>query len=334
MAVPLGAASAVIAGSFAYVIGGSINLNGTQGSRSVYFAKLDGKGIPGLWTATSSLPSPVMQTGAATVDQTVYVMGGAIPSSGKNEIVATVSLAKIESNGALSAWTEGPPLPEPMAGAAAVVLNGYAYLIGGYNKAGGATTSLGTVYVSPIGHDGRLGPWTTTTPLPSGRYFHSATASKAGYIYVVGGFYGEPGITTSIFKTGKMECEPRRILVGRQQPDGSIRDWTPGAPFAEEAVTPIVAVMDSTLVVIGGYSHRTTEGSVNVLAAPLGATGSIGHWNVVAQLPETAISRAGAASDTAVYTFGGSETAGDKVRLTAAVNVVPIRDGKASCAGP
>lgn len=67
-------------------------------------------------------------------------------------------------------WLQGPPLPAPVGGAAAVVLGGRIHVLGGGNDISTVATHL---VLAPA-----TGRWTTAAPLPRAGASHSALGSR------------------------------------------------------------------------------------------------------------------------------------------------------------
>ncbi len=83
-----------------------------------------------------ALPGGRSPAGAFTSGETLYLVGG------QNGSGATASVLLTRATGGnLSAWQEGPALPEPRAGAAVLTLNGVPYVVGGYDAAGMPTST-------------------------------------------------------------------------------------------------------------------------------------------------------------------------------------------------
>jgi hypothetical protein len=135
----LDAPSASIANGYVYVMGGTSNNLGTVSS-STYYAKLNANGTVGAWSTTASLPLASDQAmGAFTANGYIYRLGG---FDGTNAMSA-VYYAKVNSNGTLGAWvTNTTALPAVRDLGAGIMVNGYAYVLGGND----GTSDQSTVY--------------------------------------------------------------------------------------------------------------------------------------------------------------------------------------------
>ena len=173
--------ASVSANGYLYVIGGD---NGGAQS-TVLYAKLNSDGSTGAWiTNANALPATrrFINHSAVVANGYVYVLGG--ESGGITQ--STVYYAKLNSDGSTGTWsTNSNSLPIKRRGASAAVVNGYVYVLGGYDDAFGAAYT--TVYYAKINSDGSIGAFSTDiNALPAVRYAQGTVAAN-GYVYVVGG---------------------------------------------------------------------------------------------------------------------------------------------------
>jgi len=101
-----------------------------------------------------------------------------------------VSASEVATDGNLTAWVAGPPLPEPRSAAAAISLSGVPYIVGGLDASGAPTTS---VYVGTVENgvvqgwslaNGQNGTVDLTLPVAIS---DAAGASTAGGLFLFGG---------------------------------------------------------------------------------------------------------------------------------------------------
>ena len=162
----------VVYNGYIYVIGGESD-SGNE-SRIEYASKsLD-------WAGTTGLAGKDGQGMAAVAhDGYLYVFGG---GNRKTKYIG------INGDGTLEpTWHLGPDLLFDRTFAAAVVYNGYVYLVGGLD----GIDPKATVYYAKIKDSGNLGDWKLTEPLANAVYGHTAEM-VGGRIYVIGGYSGGP----------------------------------------------------------------------------------------------------------------------------------------------
>jgi hypothetical protein len=102
--------------------------------------------------AELNLPSARTDGAAAALGQTYLYVGG----SDGTAATATVYVSHPVGTGNLDTWTEGPPLPEPRADAASVLVGTTLFILGGLDASGAPTQ---TAYSITVANDGALGDW-------------------------------------------------------------------------------------------------------------------------------------------------------------------------------
>ncbi len=310
MPMPLADPAAVVQGGYVFVIGGLADTMGRSTTSAIYSSQIDpDTGALGPWNAAgANLPVALGETAAVGNNGFIYVMGGAsAPSEGSTpagQPVSRVSIFQVNPDGGTLSAVDGgsEPLPDAREGAAATILNGFVYVIGG---AGGSNPVMnpdldpsGPVQFAPINSDGSLGSWATTTPLPGGRW-HFGAAAANGWVYVVGGNY--PG-------SGSF-CEPNKIYQAQQNSDGTLGNWVhPTTEFQIDLNFASVALVNGLLVVAGGVTHvdENQMGNTFWLAAEVSSTGKLGDWQEIAQYATPANERTIVAGPNAIYSFGGN----------------------------
>jgi N-acetylneuraminic acid mutarotase len=165
-------------GRVLYAIGGA---EAGESRSTVYFGDVGADGTIDAWSATAALPEPRKSHAAFAAHGFVYAIGGADQA---NQRAATAYVARIVEGGALGAWQEVTPLPEPRAQAAGVYHGGFIYVIGGDADGKAPRT---TVYYAPVDPaDGAIGAWREGSQLPEGRV-RATAAADAGHLYLFGG---------------------------------------------------------------------------------------------------------------------------------------------------
>ncbi|MBI2931211.1 MAG: hypothetical protein HYY16_06140, partial [Planctomycetes bacterium] len=163
-------------GEFLYAIGGTTALD------EVEFASINPDGTLGAWSGTTALPTGRWDHASVAYNGYLYALGG---SDGADRL-REAQVAPINVDGTLGPWQPTTGLPLAREAHAAVVENGYVYVLGGSRAAGDTSNA---VLSAPIHGDGSLGEWTFTQPLAQKRSAHAAVV-HAGCAYVLGGKTG------------------------------------------------------------------------------------------------------------------------------------------------
>lgn len=194
-----------------YVIGGEVGRT-PSGEVFIYTPHRDE------WREGPPKPTPVMNTGAAVIGDTLYVPGGATTDRQATDRVEALNLTTGE-------WKLLPPLPRPLAGHAVVAFQDQLYVIGG--------RTLGGLNDTTFAFDVKTGRWTSLAPLPTPRSQLGAAALD-GRIYAVGGYDGRREYAT---------CEYFEIATGA---------WFSCAPMTIPRGGLGLAQIGSALYAVGG----------------------------------------------------------------------------------
>ncbi|KKT77005.1 MAG: Kelch repeat type 1-containing protein, partial [Microgenomates group bacterium GW2011_GWB1_44_8] len=159
-----------------------------------------------------------------------YVIGGYDSSS-----QSTVYYGKLNSDGTIGAWNTTTILPQTLSSQAAVVANGYVYVIGGYDD----SWYQSTVYYGKLNSDGTIGAWNTTTILPQRLRRQTAVVAN-GYVYVIGG-YGDSAYQSTVY-------------YGKLNSDGTIGAWNTTTILPQKLINQTSVVANGYVYVIGGFN--------------------------------------------------------------------------------
>ena len=247
-------------GSWLYVGGGR---KGDSTYADAYRARVDGDGMITSWEAAKPLPGAYADMALGSDEDYVFLAGG-LDANGAATNAAFV--APVFGDGRLGSWKATTfPLPAPRAHAAAVVSDGYAYVIGGSER----HAAVATVYRAKIGAGGATGPWTGIGALPGARSHHAAIV-RDGSIYVVAGNAGtseDPQPLNDVI----------RATIGK---DGSLGAWQTLSTLDASFATHAVVVYQDEMYVMGGVENNS-HFSDRVMRAPFLADGSLGAWQTV-----------------------------------------------------
>lgn len=123
--------SRVKGAGYIYVLGGATAAAGTP-SANIYRGTLASDGTVSAWTTLGQLPAPAHSLGAVLFRGDVHIVGG---STTGNAPLNTVYRARIDSLGALSAWTAQANLPSARSYHGVVQFGGYLYSVAGETSA-------------------------------------------------------------------------------------------------------------------------------------------------------------------------------------------------------
>lgn len=260
---------------------------------SLFFATLtapvafaDTPGSVGSWQ-TGHLPAAWAGMTSDFYNGYVYAMGGQNLTYNQD-----VYSAQLGSGGSVGSWATSPnQLPQGLSYATSAIVNGYLYVMGGYNSGGNVVDA---VYYSKLGSNGSIGSWQTesTNTLPQA-VGYATTFVNNGYIYVVGGeASGGANLAT--------------VYYAKPNGDGSMGAWTndTGNPLPQGLSALSSTVSGNYVYVLGGFAG----GYVNtVYYAKLNSNGTIGSWanDTSSPLPQTLQFIAPAANSGYVYVLGG-----------------------------
>ncbi|HTF56165.1 MAG TPA: hypothetical protein VK661_02770 [Planctomycetota bacterium] len=225
---------------YVYVLGG-VDVGPTT-SATVRMAVLNADGTVGAWSTTTALPSPRNGHSAVVHNGFIYVIGGLDASS---SYLADAIVARVNADGTLGSWTSTTPIPSGRHSHGAAAFNDFMYVAGGSASFAAGVPQLTEVYVAPIGTNGTLGQWTTTTPLPSGRAKIGVVA-LAGHLYSFGGFDGSPYALPN-------------SVVAPIAANGTIGAWTDtvALPISPGMYAMGIVVAEGAVITTGGYAYST-----------------------------------------------------------------------------
>lgn len=170
------AGTAFTAHGFLYVIGG---YNG-EFLDTVERALINKDGSLGKWELmTAILQERRYIHASAYTGRYIYVMGGHDRATGG--ALNKVEFAEVKDNGDLSEWVEAKPVNAARYGTSAVSVNGFLWLIGGYDG-----RALDAVERAGVNSDGTIMPWDIVSHLAIPRNSPSAVVYKNN-LYVIGG---------------------------------------------------------------------------------------------------------------------------------------------------
>jgi len=260
-----------------YSIGGSLDPYTSTSDVEAYDAATDS------WTSKADLPQKLCGTTAGTVNDKIYVVGGGtfLHGGANGYVVDSV----YEYNPVSNSWTRKSNIPTPLYLAAADVVNGKIYVIGGAPH--GAQSAYKTVYEYNPATD----TWTKKSDMPTARFNHSATTVD-GKIYVFGGSqtFSSPSVLSEV-----------------EAYDPATDKWTTKSRMRHPRATHATSLDNGKIYVIGGMLAAGTDGPWPPYAIVDEYDPILDAW---AMKPSTHTERWGLAARTVggkIYTFGGAD---------------------------
>jgi len=270
--------------AFVYVIGGNDGAANVATVISNTIAPSGELGAATSWTAQPSLPEARALHDIAVADSSnapiptsvaiIYSVGGQPTATAALAGSSTIYFAQADrATGALSAWATTTPIPEPLLGMRAVVGSGLLFVTGGTLATGTASSK---VYVAPIGANGALGAFVSssgTSDLPLGVSFHEAVAA-GGLLYVLG---GDAGAITDPYANAAFS--PSAQTIGSTLFGGTSAIWVPGTQGNRARSRHTVLSAFNQFTTIGGvFSTNVATGEMEQATVAPGSQGQISGW--------------------------------------------------------
>jgi uncharacterized repeat protein (TIGR01451 family) len=198
--------------------------------------------------------------------------------TGLLDIPPDVQSVQLMPAGLVTHWAVDRPLPVALKELAAVAVEDYIVVMGGYDD----SDYRDEVYVSAIGADGSLGAWQEQTayPLPNSNGIAGAAAvtqpkdQNSSWIYLIGGFDGTQALST-VYQTTL------------DHTTGTIGDWTATEPLSVPVAYLDAVALDGYVYAVGGQLTMFPFGSTDgVYYAQIQGDGSLGAWQTTELLPE------------------------------------------------
>ena len=215
---------------------GSDNLAALAGDNKVY--ALGGEAgtavqvydpVTNLWAAGPALPGLRFASAAALLNSRLHLVGGWNGSNGASASLASQAVFDLASQ----TWTAGPPLATARNAAAAAVVDGRMYVVGGRSPGIRATDqqSLASVEV----YSSVSGQWTAGAALPQARASLAAVA-LAGRVYALGGESSGGAVSDAVTRY-----------------DPATQAWTalPAMPYRSHGLGAVV--VGGAIYVMGGF---------------------------------------------------------------------------------
>lgn len=223
-------------------------------------------------------------------------------------------------------WKGGQQLPLHLYSQKSVALNGYLYLLGGYDAKSSATNHF--IYNAKILEDGSIDSWTENNPLPQDMQDVSAVAATNNHIYVIdyysnlwsgdvddagkirswskqnlpyGGYeqlvVGKGYIFTEVSDYTSKSGGEVSVYKAKINDDGSVREWIKTLSLPDNRYSSQISLVKDSILLIGGYSGDNYQPVNSIYSAKINDDGSLNSWNQAGVLPKDR-------SDFRVFSFG------------------------------
>jgi hypothetical protein len=261
LTVPRSAASAVVVGSWLYVLGGS---NNGGALKSVDRAPINPDGTLGAFVdAGVTLTQTRSSFAAAVIGRAVYTFGGLNASTALKDI----DQAPINSDGTLGPFAAAAqPLYSARSAPTSEVVGNYVYVLGGPTG-----VAVDAEHAS-INGTGGLGTFATTpgVTLPPTYGLAASTFALGNYVYLIGGITASsPTASAPTFRT--------TVLRAPVNADGTLGTFADaGTALTVARYNPVVLVIGSTVYVAAGLG--ASSGGKSIERAQFDSHGVLGPF--------------------------------------------------------
>lgn len=281
--------------------------------------------IGGTWTTGTEMPTGRWGHGACVVDGQIYIIGGAGPlyqALGTVEVYDPVT----------DTWTTKPEMPTPRQGLTTSVVNGKIYAIGGAVSESYTYQNVNT-FTTVEEYDPTADTWTTKSPMPTSRGFHSAVVI-GGKIYIIGGSRNAEPIfanvrtvevydpATDTWSQVEEQSLPRGAGIAvavdgkiynnggygsthyHEEYDPLTGTWTMKTPMPTKRIGLSAGNLDGKIYVIGGHVNDPTYIGVNIVEVYDPASDT---WALASEMPTGRYGASVSVVDGKIYVIGGMQ---------------------------
>jgi len=286
----------------------------------IAFTALQGSGPPCTSTWNCAAGYPIQASGNVAIagqqcvnNSTEVVCIGGIDANGgtRDEIYA----AEISASGNITGWTlDSVHYPQYINGQSCVLSGGYIYCVGGSYDTNG--DDINSSYYAPLGTEGAVGGWSSTTGFPIAADSQSCVVSSS-YIYCVGGNNETDGQAADSVPSSSSWFAP---LSG-----SGIGTWVKTTPHPTNFFLPTCVAAGGYIYCIAGFDENGNSVGATFYAT-LSASG-IGAWTSSTAYPLPASGIACVLPSTTIYCIGGVTAGGSPPTFTSAVYTAQVSPG-------
>lgn len=234
----------------------------------------------GQWRQATSAPTKRTEVAAATVHDSIYVVGGFEKPGLSNLLNLSITPSVEVYDPVADQWRSKAPMPVGLHHVGIGVVDGRLYVIGGYRQSGlNVWHPMATVYA----YDPASDTWAERAPMPTGRGALSVTVHE-GKLYAIGGYDRSTNIAA----------------VEVYDPDRNV--WTSRVPLPTPRDHLATATVSGKIYAIGGRLNGDFHRNLSVTEVYDPATD---QWTRVADLPTARSGITASVVDDKIYVFGG-----------------------------
>lgn len=237
--------------------------------------------LGGVWTTGAEMPTPRWDTHPCVVDGKIYLIGGAGHS---NQATNIVEVYDPETD----TWESKSPMPTARQVATTSVVNGKIYVIGGAVGTDPEYSDVET-FTTVEEYDPAIDTWTTKSPMPTSRGWHTASVLD-GLIYIIGGS-----------KDGGPGNQMRHVLTVEVY-DPITDTWSQKNDMPLSRAAGSGSVVEGKIYLFGGYQGKRRVDEYD----PLTDT-----WTTKADMPVARYELSTSELNGKIYLIGGYDLVGD-----------------------
>jgi len=246
-----------------YVVGGSTS---DQDLAEVIYAQIQADGTLGPWQTTSPLNQARSRFALASANGFLYALGGSYGSTYLN----SVEYAQIQADGSLGPWQMTSALTKPRNGLDVVAVDGFLYVLTGFNL---NDTYISSTEYAAVQPDGTLGQWQITASLNIPRGLPAAV-TNGDSIYVFGGTSGPGHDGVAISEVAAINSDhtlgPWQFTASMQPyRAGSAAVWANGYAYVMGGATFGTFLINVERLYVGGNRDPVIEGSISAPIDPV-----------------------------------------------------------------
>ncbi len=239
----------------------------------------------GAWQTATPAPTKRTEVAAATLNNTIYVVGGFEQPGFGNFINLGITPSLQAYDPATDRWTARAPMPIGLHHLGIGVAGGKLYVIGGYKQAGFSVWApVATVYA----YDPARDTWAERAPMPTPRGALSVTAHD-GKLYAIGGY----------------DRKANSAAVEVYDPEGNT--WTVRTPLPTPRDHLAAATVAGKVYAIGGRLNGDYRQNLSVMEVYDPVTD---RWSRAADLPTARSGITASEFGGRIYVFGGEKEEG------------------------